>query len=256
MQKEQNESEILDATNEANATQNSPESQNVDPQNLSKSRSADSQNSEKSREINLQNSEKSAEIHGDNQGDRKEITAEFSPIADSDDAQNIKRETESAPAEDAPLNVLDMTASDFSPAENAYLDAEPSTEKEQILAAKARADHEAAVLSHLADDFASSSKRTFRRTVIMSIGSVVFLLILAIIFFIFLHWYAVGAGVAIIAFIVAQVWLHFFKKWNYNANNTGDFADDFDDILPAHTDKSGDNAGKQQQAEVNDKTDK
>lgn len=85
--------------------------------------------------------------------------------------------------------------------------------------AKMRAEKEAQMLASLADDLASNKqdKRTFRRIVVMSIGSVVFLLILAIIFFVCLHWYVVGAGVAIIAFVVAQVWLHFFKKWDYGA---------------------------------------
>ena len=48
----------------------------------------------------------------------------------------------------------------------------------------------------------------------MSVGSVVFLLILAIIFFVFLKWYGAGVGVAILALITSQVWLHFFKKWD------------------------------------------
>ena len=79
------------------------------------------------------------------------------------------------------------------------------------------------MLVTLANEITSSKKRTFRRIVTLSVGSVVLLLILAIIFFIYLHWYAVGAGVAIIAFVVAQVWLHFFRKWNYGVRNEADF---------------------------------
>ena len=83
-----------------------------------------------------------------------------------------------------------------------------------ILEAKKRAEHEAKMLATIADDFTSNKKQTFRRTVIMSVGSVVFLLILAIIFFVFLKWYGAGVGVAILALITSQVWLHFFKKWD------------------------------------------
>ena len=95
--------------------------------------------------------------------------------------------------------------------------------QQQIAEAKKRAEHEATMLVTLANEITSSKKRTFRRIVTLSVGSVVLLLILAIIFFIYLHWYAVGAGVAIIAFVVAQVWLHFFRKWNYGVRNEADF---------------------------------
>ncbi len=95
--------------------------------------------------------------------------------------------------------------------------------QQQIAEAKKRAEHEATMLVTLANEITSSKKRTFRRIVTLSVGSVVLLLILAIIFFIYLRWYAVGAGVAIIAFVVAQVWLHFFRKWNYGVRNEADF---------------------------------
>ncbi len=94
----------------------------------------------------------------------------------------------------------------------------PETET-AIAEAKRRADHQAKVLEILSTDFNEQKRRSFRRVVAMSIGSVAFLLILAIIFFIFLHWYIAGTGVAIIALGVSQVWLHFFKKWNYNSQN-------------------------------------
>lgn len=60
----------------------------------------------------------------------------------------------------------------------------------------------------------------------LSVGSVVLLLILAIVFCVYLHWYGAGAGVAILAFGVAQLWLRYFKKWDKSNP-------DFDEMIEA-----------------------
>ena len=59
-----------------------------------------------------------------------------------------------------------------------------------------------------------TQKRNYILTVIGSLTSVIVLLVLAIVFFIFLQWHGAGIGLLILAIIVSQVWLHFFKKWN------------------------------------------
>ncbi len=96
----------------------------------------------------------------------------------------------------------------------------------EIAEAKKRADHQNMVAKYLVDDIIEQKKKSFRRTVVLSVGSVVVLLVLAIVFFVYLHWYGAGAGVAIIAFGVAQLWLNYFKKWD-KANP------EFDDIVEA-----------------------
>ncbi len=102
------------------------------------------------------------------------------------------------------------------------------SEQIQLDDARIRAEHQNMVTANLVDDIISQKKKSFRRTVVFSVSSVVILLILAIVFFVYLRWYAVGVGVAILTFAVAQIWLHFFKKWNYNATADDDFFDDFD----------------------------
>lgn len=98
----------------------------------------------------------------------------------------------------------------------------------EIADAKIRADHQNLMAATMVDDFVSRKKSAFRRTVVLSVGSVVVLLILAIVFFVYLHWYGAGAGVALLAFATAQVWLHHFKKWDK-------INPDFDDILLSET---------------------
>lgn len=98
----------------------------------------------------------------------------------------------------------------------------------EIADAKIRADHQNLIAATMVDDFVSRKKSAFRRTVVLSVGSVVILLILAIVFFVYLHWYGAGAGVALLAFTTAQVWLHHFKKWDRTNP-------DFDDILLCET---------------------
>lgn len=110
--------------------------------------------------------------------------------------------------------------------------ATPPTQNEQVDLdeARLRAEHQNMITANLVDDIISQKKKSFRRTVIFSVSSVVILLILAIVFFVYLRWYGAGAGVAIIAFAVAQIWLHFFKKWDYGKNESDDFLDYADDI--------------------------
>ncbi len=105
-----------------------------------------------------------------------------------------------------------------------------STTQDQIAAAKIRAEHQNKVAATMVDEIISQKKKSFRRTLILSVSSVVILLILAIVFFIYLRWYGVGAGVAVLAFVVAQIWLSFFKKWGYNTKSCNDFGED--DYLP------------------------
>jgi len=81
------------------------------------------------------------------------------------------------------------------------------------------AEHQTSVAKTIVDDIISQRKKSFRRVVVMSISSVIILLILAIMFFIYFHWYFIGTGVAVLTFVVAQIWLSFFKKWGYNSQN-------------------------------------
>ena len=106
----------------------------------------------------------------------------------------------------------------------------------QIAEAKIRAEHQTKVATTMIDEIISQKKKSFRRTVVLSVSSVVVLLILAIIFFIYLRWYGVGAGVAVVAFVVAQIWLSFFKKWGYNTKESNDFGED--DYSPNEIEKN------------------
>ena len=85
----------------------------------------------------------------------------------------------------------------------------------EIAEAKKKADsHRQALETLTQDEILKNKKKNYVVTVIASLGSVGILLILSIVFFIFLKWYGVGVGFAVLTLIVAQVWLHFFKKWN------------------------------------------
>lgn len=110
--------------------------------------------------------------------------------------------------------------------ETEKIEKQPTEPQISLEDARIRAEHQTLVTANLVDDIISQKKKSFRRTVIFSVSSVVILLILAIVFFVYLRWYGVGAGVAVLTFVVAQIWLHFFKKWNYNAREDDDFGDE------------------------------
>ena len=85
----------------------------------------------------------------------------------------------------------------------------------EIAEAKKRAETEKLGQIYGTDEeLRKNKKRNYIITVIASLSSVIILIVLAIVFFIFLQWYGVGIGFMILAIIVSQVWLHFFKKWN------------------------------------------
>ena len=101
--------------------------------------------------------------------------------------------------------------------EDEFFDAtvEPVIEEkpQEIYEARAKAETHNKVRAEITDDtIAKQNKNNFVKLCIMSVSSVLFFLILAIVFFVYLHWYGVGIGCAIIGIVISQIWVHFFKK--------------------------------------------
>jgi len=84
---------------------------------------------------------------------------------------------------------------------------------EKIYEARAKAETHNKVRAEITDDYiANQNKKNFVKICIMSVASILFFLVLAIVFFVYLHWYGVGIGCAILGIVISQIWAHIFKK--------------------------------------------
>ena len=97
---------------------------------------------------------------------------------------------------------------------DATLEPEEESKPEEIYLARAKAESNLRVQSELSSQqIKHQNKKNFIKICILSVCSILLFLILAIVFFIYLKWYGVGIGCAIMGIIVSQLWVHFFKKW-------------------------------------------
>ena len=105
------------------------------------------------------------------------------------------------------------TESDFFDATIPLDDAPERNIEQEIEEIKKKAILEKEILERT-KDFSKNDNKTFISSLIACLVSVGICLALTLIFFLWLKWYGVGLGFAIITLVVSQVWIIFFKKNN------------------------------------------
>ena len=95
-----------------------------------------------------------------------------------------------------------------------FFDATIEEKPSEVYEARAKAESHARACATITDkDIKRQDKSNFVKMCILCVASVLLCLILAIVFFLYVKWYGVGIGFALIGIILSQVWIKYFKKF-------------------------------------------